>query len=452
MDTTREVQRFFIKGRILPSDDPGLQSALASIYDTPERPRCLCVQGGIEMYVARHRLFLVKRMPDSAQRHHPSCLSYEPELAQSGLGALIGESVIEHAPDSVELRVGFPLVRLPRGSCQSASSSERAPPTDINAPRHRMTLRAVLHYLFERARLNHWHPAMEGKRNQGVLHKYLMEAAEDVLTKGVKLAERLYVPEPFSEATRAAIAERRRAKLAVLHSPLDAIEGDLQFRMALLIGEFKAIEPATQGRKVRIKHMPDTPLFVDNKTWERAERVYGEVLEGRDADCERKPRAVMAALIYAKRERVYQIDSLTLVLATDQWIPIEALHELPLVNALVDQQRRFVKPLRYDATTAGAFPNALLLDAGDAPVPLHVVSPFMPAKDRGAKEKAIRDGDAARPGGSWVWHTDQIMPVLPIMSAPVTASRGRPPIAPQPSVETAPPAGLFRSHSTTSNG
>lgn len=31
---------------------------------------------------------------------------------------------------------------------------------------------------------------MEGKRNQGVLHKYLQEAAETVSIKGVVLAER----------------------------------------------------------------------------------------------------------------------------------------------------------------------------------------------------------------------------------------------------------------------
>ena len=43
---------------------------------------------------------------------------------------------------------------------------------------------------------------MEGKRNQGVVHKYLLEAAEDILIKGVPLAQRLYVPEAFSESTK----------------------------------------------------------------------------------------------------------------------------------------------------------------------------------------------------------------------------------------------------------
>lgn len=438
MQAHQDTQRFFIKGRILSADDPGLQSALACVYDTPERPRCLCVQGGVDMYVARHRIFLVKRMPDSAQRHHPTCPSYEPEFAQSGLGALIGESVIEHAPDSVELRVDFALTRAPRGSCPPSMPSERLPLTDVKAPRHRMTLRAVLHYLFERARLNHWVAAMDGKRNQGVIHKYLMEAAEHVVTKGVKLAERLYVPEPFSESAKTAIAERRRAKLAVLHSPLNPADSDVQFRMALLIGEFKAVEPAPQGRKVWVKHMPDTPLFIDHKSWERAERVYGEVLQGRDTDCERKPRAVMAALIYAKRERVYQIDSLTLMLATDQWIPIESLHELPLINALVDQQRRFFKPLRYDALSACVFPNALLLDTGEAPLALHVVSPFMSAKDRSTKEKAIHDGDAAHPCSQWVWRTDQDLSDLPAAIAP-PRTHGAVKQTPVPAAVTTPP-------------
>jgi hypothetical protein len=51
--------------------------------------------GGVEMYVARHSLFVVKRMPDSGSTHHPGCPSYEPEARQSGLGELVGEAVLE---------------------------------------------------------------------------------------------------------------------------------------------------------------------------------------------------------------------------------------------------------------------------------------------------------------------------------------------------------------------
>ena len=85
-----EEQRFLIQGRAYVASDPALQEALATVYATAERPRCLCVRGGIDMYVAKHRRYVVKRMPDSGHQHHATCASYEPEPGQSGLGELIG--------------------------------------------------------------------------------------------------------------------------------------------------------------------------------------------------------------------------------------------------------------------------------------------------------------------------------------------------------------------------
>ncbi len=398
-----EEQHFFIKGCTYSAADPQLQNALTRVYETPERPRCMCVRGGVEMYVAKHRLFVVKRMPDTGSQHHPLCLSYEPELHQSGLGELMGASVIGHSPELVELRVDFPLARMPG---RTIARSSRREPVEVSAERQRMSLRAVMHFLFERAGMNRWYPAMEGKRNQGVLHKYLIEAAEEILTKGVRLSERLYVPEPFSEATHAQTAQRRRSKLAVLESPQDG----QQFNMALVLGEFKGSEVGDAGRKIWIKHMPDAPLLIDAKAWERIVRAYGNLLRARDADKARKPRVVMAALIHANHEHLYQVDMASFMLTTDQWIPIEGLHELDFISALIEQKRRFVKPLRYDAKTAAAFPNALLLDAGERPVPLHVVSAFMDPMERAMKEKTIK----ASGESPWVWHTHKPMPALPM--------------------------------------
>ncbi len=143
-----DCQRFTIKGQVVDADDPRLQNALAGIYDTPERPRCLCVPGGIEMYVARHRQFVVKRMPDSGSAHHPGCPSYEPEVQQSGLGELVGEAILELEPGRVELRVDFPWTRrmghgVPGGEPQAVS--------EVEVPGRRMSLRALMHFLFERA-------------------------------------------------------------------------------------------------------------------------------------------------------------------------------------------------------------------------------------------------------------------------------------------------------------
>ena len=170
------------------------------------------------------------------------------------------------------------------------------------------------------------------------------EAAGEIQTKGVRLSERLYVPEPFSESQKCEIAERRRAHLALLHSPESAV----QFKMALVVGEFKVVETAPYGRKVWLKHLPDCPLFIDSKSWVRIERVFAPLFEARDADTKIKLRLVMCALIYAKREHIYQIDTANFMLVTDNWIPLEGVHEIDLIHHLTEQSRRFPKPLRYE--------------------------------------------------------------------------------------------------------
>lgn len=268
-----------------------------------------------------------------------------------------------------------------------------------------MSLRALLHYLYERAGFNRWYPAMEGKRNQGVLHKYLTEAAAGVVMKGVPLDERFYVPEPFRAESKEEIGERRRQKLGVFHSA----EDDIRFKMTILVGEYNGSDLTNFGRRIAIRHMPDVPLFLERKAWERVERVHGAILQARDADVARKPRVLMAALIYALREHIHAVDTLSVMLTTGQWIPMEGLHELPLIEALQREQRAFVKPLRYDARTVAIFPNVLLLDCGGSPVPLHVISPFAEAKEMALKQRAILASGAT----NWVWHTDKEMPPLP---------------------------------------
>lgn len=397
-----EPSRYLIKGRTYPAADPGLQDALARVYGSPERPRCLCVSGGIEMYIARHAEYLVKRMPDTGHRHHPTCPAFEPEPCTSGLGELLGEAIIEHAPDEVELRTDFAMSRSPGKAVPRGEWV--IDPAEVHAPRKRMSLRALLHFLFERAGFNRWYPAMEGRRNQGVLHKYLCGAARGVMVKGASLDERLYIPEPFRVEFKDEIGERRRNRLALLLSPEDAA----QYKMAIIVGEYNGSEPTAYGRRIVVKHMPDAPLYIENKAWQRVQRSYALTLQAREADVPRKPRVLMAALVYARREYVYQVDTVSMMLTTDQWIPLDGLYELPLIEALQQEQRSFMKPLKYDARSAAAFPNVLLLDCEGGAVPLHVVCAVSDAKEKALKMRALAIGPP-----HWIWHTDTEVPPLP---------------------------------------
>ena len=309
MDSAIDGQRFAIGGRVVDADDPQLQDLLAQAYEAPGRPRCLCVAGGVEMYVAFHRCYQIKRMPETGDRHHPACPSYEPGPAMSGLGELVGEAVVQLDPSRVELHVDFPWARVPG---RAGVSREPAEPSEVGRTRRRMSLRALMHFLFERAGFNRWSPAMTGKRNQAVLHKYLMQAAEAIQVKGEPLSNRLYVPEAFNETAKAEQAERRRARLSVLQ-PHDGRQP-----LALVLGEFKGWESAPAGARIWIRHMPDAPLLADARTWARVQRGFAPLFEALDSDGGRGLRLMLAALIRARREHTYEIDLASLMLTSEE--------------------------------------------------------------------------------------------------------------------------------------
>lgn len=399
-----EQQRFIVRGQVYGVDDAGLQEALAAVYGSEERPRCDCVPGGIEMYVARHHHLVAKRMPGTRARHHPLCPSYELQEHESGLGALMGQAVLPHGEDQVVLRVNF---ALSRASPRAQGPREPGEAAAVDTHSNQMSMRALMHYLFEQAGFNRWYPAMQGRRHQGTLHKYLLEAATRIQVKGLPLSERLYVPEPFVPERKDAIAQRRRQHLAFLE-PQEQ-EGKERTALALILGEYRDCMGSPSGtRRLTIKHMPDLPLQVRESGWTRLMRRYGALLNAREGAANGEMRLLLLATADAVDERTLQLRLACMMLTSPNWIPVDAPFELPLLAALTEQQRRFVKPLRYDAATIGRFPNVLLLDTGREPTPLHVLSPFSTPREIREKRRALADNPNA-----WVWRTGQSLPPLP---------------------------------------
>jgi hypothetical protein len=235
---------------------------------------------------------------------------------------------------------------------------------------------------------------MQGKRSYWVLRKFLLKACEEVETKGLRLTERVFIPENFSRELAAEIARRHKAALSILFSP----EADLQFKMMVAIGELKDFRQTTLGYEVALKHLPDCAFFLDHEAGARTKRAFEPELQSWTAG---QVRLIAACLVYAKREHLCQIESLTLMMTSAQWIPLDQTCEKDVVDKLVAEQRAFLKPLRYEAKHAGRFPNFLLLDAGERPVALDILSSFLTAQERAAKAGAI----ATRSPRGWAWDT-----------------------------------------------
>lgn len=395
-----ERQCFLIKGVRYGASDVTLQAALEQIYNTNESPYCMCRPGGVQMYVAKYSQYVIKRLPETGHAHHPSCPSYELPPSESGLGELIGEAVIERDAESVELRTAFPLTRVHGRSIQRG---EGDPASDVQASRHALSLRAMVHWLWERAGINRWYPTMKGRRHWATVRKHVLEHAHHVRTKGCALSDVLLLPEPFNLADKEAQAERRREAMRALNSPMS----DVQHRMMIVLGEFSAAEDSMVGKRVIVKHMPETPLLVEDDVWTRLQKAFQPALQARSADPQL--RLIIAALIYARRDRIYLIDRASLMLTTETWIPVEDASEAVLIRHLTQAERSFLKPLRYDSKHSARFPNVKLLDTGEQCATLDIVDPMATEQDRRAKLKALQD----RPAGSWVWDVSQPMPPLP---------------------------------------
>ncbi len=316
------------------------------------------------MYVARlagsDRGYIVKRMPDTGSHHAPDCPSYEPPAEFSGRGQVLGSAITEDpATGETTLRLDFPLARMPGRSTMPPAGGES---DSVSSSGTKLSLRGLLHYLWDQAELTRWHPGFVGKRTWATVRRHLLQAAEHKLARGDSLRARLYVPEPFSIDERDAIDVRRLAQWQ--HAV--AAPGKAQHLM-LLIGEVKEIVPARYGFKAIVKHMPDQAFSIDEQLYRRLGRRFEPELAlwGASDDI----HMVMIATFGVSNAGVPAIHELCLMPVTRQWLPVADGFEKQLLDRLVGENRAFVKGLHYNLGRDNGIASAVLTDCeGLAPM------------------------------------------------------------------------------------
>lgn len=399
------------------SGDLRFAQAVARSYGKRSRPRCLCMDEGIEMYVARlYDGFVVKRMPDTGSRHAPDCPHYEPPADSSGLGQLLGTAIREDpATGETTLRLDFPMCKLGGRSTVAAQGEAHDSATTDGT---RLSLRGLLHYLWDQAELTHWKPAFAGKRSWATVRKLLLRAAEHMIARGDALSSRLYVPETFLLEQRDAIGARRAAHWARALPTLGKPQ-----RLLLLIGEIKEIAPARYGHKVLVKHLPDQAFAIDEQLYRRLGRHFDAELSlwGARDDL----HMVSIGTFGVSEAGLPHIHELSLMPTTAEWLPVEDAFERQLVELLVRDGRSFVKGLRYCLPRGLAIVNATLVDTGSTPVSAMVTHRTGSMSARGCEHPPTCDG------AFWVWNASEgPMPPLP--------AGGRTPLARSPQRQTVP--------------
>jgi hypothetical protein len=391
-----------IGGQRFEAASRGFAEAIAQAHAAHHRPRCMCLVDGVEMYVARlagtNEGYIVKRMPNTGSHHAPDCPSYEPPPESSGLGQVLGSAITEDpVTGETTLKLDFSMSKIAGRPAMPAVGGDGE---SVASSGTKLSLRGLLHYLWDQAELTRWQPGFAGKRTWGTVRKHLLLAAENKIARGDSLRSRLYIPEVFSVEHRDAISARRMAQW----SQAVAVPGKPQHLM-LLIAEVKEIVPARYGFKAVLKHVPDQAFALDEQLYRRLGRRFESALAlwGAAEDI----HMVIIATFSVAAAGIPTIVELSLMPVTRYWLPVEDGFEMQLIERLVSEGRSFVKGLRYNLGADSALAGATLTDCeGSAPL-LFVV--------HGGMEDTGRYLQVCNPlVPVWLWNpASEAMPSLP---------------------------------------
>lgn len=287
--------------------------------------------------------------PDRGHEHAPHCVWYRPDPALSGLSSVIAGNAIVTTDYGTSLRLATPLTTRPSQPGVLAAPME-GDQADVESG-HVLTLLAVTHYLWERARLSLWSPH-DGQRTWRTCHARLLPEAQECSVNGQNLGDALYIVPPFEPAA----AERNAEQWDFFAAGLGQHRHRGSRRRGLVLGEIRCLDATEYGICLRLAHHR-APLFASHGLVDRARRSYRSAFSETNTGGHR-----VAMLLVDRSPRGYTIAmDMAVVLTSAAYIPVESHYERRMADALVGAGRVFVKPLHYQRSDE-VFPDFVLLD------------------------------------------------------------------------------------------
>ena len=381
------------------------QRILQKAHAAKLRPMCVCLPEGSRsaMYVAHaHGAYVLKRMPDTGCLHAAYCEHYEPPPELSGLGQVAGTAIREQ-PDSNTTALSLDFA-LTKGRSRVPGVVSDVEHESVRADGTKLTLRGLLHYLWDEAGLTRWTPAMAGKRSWFVVRREMLSAASSKIAKGKPLADLLFLPETFFSEKMDEIKRRQVESL----SRLARQSND---RM-LFIGEVKGIDEARFGKSLVVKHLPDLKLMMSDDLHRHLQNRFAHQLQlwGQFDSTQ----LMVAATVSRSPQGIYAVEAACLMNVNNQWIPFESAFELELLDRLHASARRFTKGLRYNLSSDKPLASVVASDTGDVSVAMFVVPQELTTQYDSTIDAVSDEGRL----GVWRWNAGlEALPELPVRRA-----------------------------------
>jgi hypothetical protein len=383
---------------IIDANFSGFQQLLKEFYERKRRPLCLCTDPGIELYIAKvNDSYILKRMPKTGGLHSPVCMSFEPPEELSGLGEVQGQAIQENLEDgTTNLKLDFSLTKIP-GKAPPAPSG--ADSDSVRTDGKKLTLRGLLHYLFEEARLNYWNTEIP-RRNWFNVRKALLNACDSKIAKRASLTDNLYIPELFDDKKTREITARRNEKLAHMNT------GKSQSLM-ILIGIVKEISEARYDYKMVVKHCPDFHFMMNKDLHKRIYKRFQEDLELWGIN--ETSQLITISTFTKGTSGVANLEEVSLMVVNEQWIPYENIYEYQLISEMIAEKRPFIKGLRYNLDRKKPLSSLVDLNTLPEPTAMYIIPPAQSHTYKESVDNLIQQSDYL----GWIWEAEMAMPELP---------------------------------------
>lgn len=340
------------------------QKALKRSHTARQRPTCGCLWNGSPLEIVLRHLqsgrYIVACKADDGLKHEKDCAFHRSDPNESGQAAYVS-GVIEEKDGITKIRLENSL-KLRKGQARVTPKLPLQRDDRADAKQQRaMTPLGLLHLLWREARFNYWKPGFLGKRTQFVLSKHLEEVAQSIECGGIPLSEQFAMIQPKAWNKGRLFQERAKE-----------VEKDRYFVIAAVIDEFSYNEQRGRWDIKLVGGLPAYGLFLscNTPTYDRMMRSFqypAQLLETPKVD-----RAGEVVGLFVLKVRTSEksgrtnvnadVFSAGLMVTTDQFIPVESGLERQVAETLVQEQRVFEKPLRFDASEDLVFPDFKLLD------------------------------------------------------------------------------------------
>ncbi|MBO2464956.1 DUF1173 family protein [Actinomadura violacea] len=395
--------------------DPGrFTRLLARARAETGHAECLCRTPALKLVIrSRSGRYHLARWPGEGDQHTPECPFHQAAANLSGRGGYTAGALTE-TTDGTTIRLATPL----QLTGTRAAPALTTPARTTSGTARTMSLLGLLHWLWEQAQLNLWHPTW--RRSWSTCHTRLTHQAADCTVNGHDLTTRLYVVPPY----RPDNADANTTLFTTFTDQLSRI-GRHQQR-GLILGEIKDITPTKYGSRLTLRHHRGA-LFASTPLLDKTRRSYRAALStttlstphataatSTTAAGSTQPRRIGLFLVERTPNNYLAVADMAAMLTNYRWIPADSSHEVAMADHLITAGRSFTKPLRYDGADA-VFPDFVLTDT-PAPVYVEVYGVLGRAdydERKRAKQEHYRDAGTA----VIEWNVTDPLPEVKLRSA-----------------------------------